>query len=103
MSARALLPALALLCGCPTGRTSAPAPQAPRSPTAREVRVESTPAGALAAAPGSPPCTTPCSLWLEPGRHRVAVRKTGHLPFELEVEVGPDGAPQVSAALVSSH
>jgi hypothetical protein len=100
---RSLLPALALLGGCPTGRTAAPAPEAPRSPTARELRVESAPAGAVAAAPGSPSCTTPCSLWLEPGRHRLTVRKTGHLPFELEVEVGPDGAPPVNAALVSSH
>lgn len=104
MSARALLPALALLCACPTGRPAAPpAPQAPRSPSARELRVESAPAGAVAAAPGSPSCTTPCSLWLEPGRHRLTVRKTGHLPFELEVEVGPDGAAPVRAALVSSH
>lgn len=102
MSARALLPALALLCACPTGRPPPP-PAAPRSPTAREVQVESEPPGALAAAPGAVGCTTPCSLWLEPGRHRLTVRKTGHLPFELDVEVSPAGPTRVRAALVSSH
>jgi len=102
MTFRALLPALALLAACPTGRPQPP-PAAPRSPTAREVQVESTPAGALVSAPGSTACATPCSLWLEPGRHHLAVRKSGHLPYEVEVEVGAADPTRVSAALVSSH
>lgn len=102
MSARALLPALALLCACPTGRTAPPA-QPPRSQTARELQVESEPPGAMASAPGAPGCTTPCSLWLEPGRHHLSVRRTGHLPFELDVEVDGVGPTRVRAALVSSH
>ncbi len=102
MRLRALLPALVLLAACPTGRPPPP-PEAPRSPTSREVQVESTPAGALVSAPGGAACATPCSLGLEPGRHHLSVRKTGHLPYEVDVEVGGAGPTRVSAALVSSH
>lgn len=102
MTRLALLSALALLAGCPTGRQAPPA-EAPRSPTAREVQVESTPPGALVSAPGGAACTTPCSLWLEPGHHRLSLHKNGHLPHAAEVEVGAAGPTRVSAALVSSH
>jgi hypothetical protein len=48
-------------------------------------------------------CVTPCTVRVEPGRHRVALRKPGYFPSDADVDVGGAGEARVSAELVASH
>lgn len=93
-----------LLLGAAPGCRDRPAPLAPPppSPSARALQIDSTPGGAEATVEGQR-CLTPCAVRLEPGRHRVALRKAGYLPFDADVEVGAAGEARVSAELVASH
>jgi hypothetical protein len=97
----ALAPALGLALLACRQRTPEPPPPPP-SASARELFIETAPPGAEAIAAGRR-CATPCTLRLEPGRYRVALRKAGYLPSEEEVEVGPGGGTRLTASLVASH
>jgi len=97
--------ALALLLLAPSlGCRDRPAALAtpPPSASARELRIDSTPAGAEATVAGQR-CVTPCAVRVEPGRHRVALRKPGYFPSDTDVDVGGTGEARVSAELVASH
>jgi hypothetical protein len=48
-------------------------------------------------------CQTPCTVRLAPGRHRLALKMSGYLPWEQDLVVRLDADEQVSASLVSSH
>jgi len=93
-----------LLLSTAPGCRDRPAPFAPPPPSAsaRDLRIDSAPGGAEATVEGQR-CVTPCAVRVEPGRHRVALRKAGYLPFDADVEVGATGEARVSAELVASH
>ncbi len=96
--------ALGLLLAAPPACRDRPAPLAspPPSASARELRIASTPPGAEAMVEGQR-CATPCVIRVEPGRHRVALRKPGYFPWDADVEVGAEGEAALSAELVASH
>jgi hypothetical protein len=64
------------------------------------VRVLSEPSASEVLVDGEPRGTTPQSLKLRVGRHRIEVRLPGHRAFQQEVEVEAGGAVDVDARLV---
>jgi hypothetical protein len=103
---RASVPAgLALavaLCACPSRSPPPAPPPSPPSAQARDLAVTSKPAGARVLVDGTPACTTPCTVKVEPGPHRISVKQTGYLPWSTDVEGGA-GEARVDAELVASH
>jgi len=105
MKGRLGLPAAALaalqLAAC---RRDAPAPPPPGpGPDARDVAVESRPAGAEVLVRGAPRCRTPCTFRLDPGRYRLVLRLHGYMPWEEELWVKEGSNERVEASLVASH
>lgn len=99
----ALLMALAVTApGCSRDQPPPPAPPPP-GPQAGTVLVETQPAGLELVADGTVRCRTPCSFRIDPGLHRLSIRKSGYMPWQESVEVRPGAEVKVSAALVGSH
>jgi hypothetical protein len=98
----ALLLALVATAACTRAEDPPPAPPPP-GPQAGTVRVETQPAGLELVADGTVRCRTPCSFRIDPGLHRLSIHKSGYMPWQEGVEVGPGAEVRVSAALVSSH
>jgi hypothetical protein len=67
------------------------------------VRVDVVPPGSEVAADGTVRCRAPCSFPIDPGLHRLSVRRSGYLPWQEDVRVEPGRDVRVSATLVSSH
>jgi len=85
-----------------------PAPQVAAPPPAvGQVAVETVPAGATVEVDGAVRGTTPVTVALKPGEHRLAVRLTGYRPVEeavvvaAEQEVGRSYTLEVAAASVA--
>jgi hypothetical protein len=98
-----LISALAITAvGCTRDEPPAPTPPPP-GPQAGTVLVETQPPGLDLVADGSVRCRTPCSFRIDPGLHRLSIRKSGYMPWQESVEVRPGAEVKVSAALVSSH
>jgi hypothetical protein len=99
----ALFAVTALCAAC----SRAPAPAAPRppepGPDAGTISVQIEPYGVEVAADGITRCRTPCSFRIDPGIHRLSVRKSGFLPWQEDVRVEARGEVKVSASLVGSH
>jgi hypothetical protein len=97
------LAACLILAAC----TRAPAPPAARppepGPDAGTVSVRIDPPGVEVAADGVARCRAPCSFRIDPGLHRISVRKGGYLPWQEDVQVRPGGEVNVAASLVGSH
>lgn len=102
MRAASALVAVAALAvsGC---RASPPPPDAEPGTEARPVAVESQPPGAEVVVGGRSRCQTPCTVRLAPGRHRLALKMSGYLPWEQDLVVRLGVDERVSASLVSSH
>jgi hypothetical protein len=87
--------------------TRAPAPPAARppdpGPDAGTVSVRIDPPGVDVTVDGMTRCRAPCSVRIDPGLHRVSVRKGGYLPWQEDVLVRPGAEVQVAASLVGSH
>jgi hypothetical protein len=79
-----------------------PAPPAP-GPDARAVTVESEPPGAEVVVDGWRRGETPCAFRLDPGQHRLTLRRSGYLPYQAELVVRFGADARVAAALVASH
>ena len=100
---------LAPLVGCLVlaACTRAPAPPAARplepGPDAGTVSVRIDPPGVEVAADGMTRCRAPCTFRIDPGLHRISVRRSGYLPWQEDVQVGPRADVQVEASLVGSH
>ncbi len=100
---------LARLAGCLllAACTRTPAPQVARppepGPDAGTVSVQIEPPGVEVAADGMTRCRAPCSFRIDPGLHRISVRKSGYLPWQEDVQVRPGGDVKVAASLVGSH
>jgi hypothetical protein len=95
--------AVALLLGASACRSPAPPPPAEAGPDARSVSFESRPPGAEVVVAGRTRCRTPCSLRLDPGRYRVALKMSGYMPWESDLAVRLGADERVEASLVSSH
>jgi hypothetical protein len=99
----ALLLALAGAAAACTRAESPPPAPPPPGPRAGTVRVETRPPGLDLVADGTVRCRTPCSFRIDPGLHRLSIHRSGYMPWQESVEVGPGSEITVSAALVSSH
>ncbi len=100
--------ALAVACfilgaaGC-TKPTAAPARPPEPGPDAGTVVVETEPYGMDIVADGFVRCRTPCSFRIDPGLHRLSVRRSGFMPWQEDVLVAARQEVKVSASLVGSH
>jgi len=100
---RAALPMLlACAAACTPAVPPPPLPPEP-GPQAGTVVVEVQPAGVEVMADGVVRCRAPCRFRIDPGRHRLSIRKVGFMPWQEDVEVRPSAEVVVSAALVGSH
>jgi hypothetical protein len=92
-----------LAAGC--SRAPAPAPQRPPEPgpSAGTVVVETQPYGMEIVADGFVRCRTPCSFRIDPGLHRLSVRRSGFMPWQEDVVVAAGQEVKVSASMVGSH
>jgi hypothetical protein len=100
--------ALAIAC-CVLGTAAcskppvAPARPPEPGPDAGTVVVETEPYGMDIVADGFVRCRTPCSFRIDPGLHRLSVRRSGFMPWQEDVLVGAGQEVKVSASLVGSH
>jgi hypothetical protein len=93
-----------LFAGAACTRPPAPAARAPEpGPDAGTVVVETQPYGMDIVADGFVRCRTPCSFRIDPGLHRLSVRKSGFMPWQEDVVVRAGAEVKVSASLVGSH
>jgi len=72
-------------------------------PDAGTVVVETQPYGMDILADGFVRCRTPCSFRIDPGLHRLSVRKSGFMPWQEDVLVAAGAQVKVSASMVGSH
>lgn len=84
-------------------RSVSPPVRATPGPDAIVMRIDSDPPGADAIVDGTRVGATPCSAPLEPGRHRVVVRKPGYMPSVGELDVRAGGPRSYKAMLIASH
>lgn len=87
---------------CTPAAPPQPPPPEP-GPQAGTVVVEAQPAGVEVMADGVVRCRAPCRFRIDPGPHRLSIRKGGFMPWQEDVEVQPRAELKVSAALVASH
>jgi len=85
------------------GPPAAPARPPEPGPDAGTVVVETQPYGMDIVADGFVRCRTPCSFRIDPGLHRLSVRRSGFMPWQEDVVVAARGEVKVSASLVGSH
>jgi hypothetical protein len=100
---RAALRMLLVFAVACTPATPPPPPPPEPGPQAGTVVVEAQPAGVEVMADGVVRCRAPCRFRLDPGLHRLSIRKGGFMPWQEDVEVRPSAEVAVSAALVGSH
>jgi hypothetical protein len=98
-----VLLALAVTAMACTPAASPPPPPPEPGPQAGTIVVEAQPAGVEVMADGAVRCRAPCSFRIDPGLHRLSIRKVGYMPWQENVEVQPNAEVKVSAALVGSH
>ena len=82
---------------------AAPARPPVPGPDAGTVVVETQPYGMDIGADGFVRCRTPCSFRIDPGLHRLSVRKSGFLPWQEDVLVAAGAQVKVSPSMVGSH
>jgi len=100
----AALMAAALLAGPACNRTPAAPARAPEpGPDAGTVVAETEPPGLDLMADGFVRCRTPCRFRIDPGLHRLSVRRSGYLPWQEDVLVEAGQEARVSASMVGSH
>ena len=93
---------LAASVGC-TRPPATPARPPEPGPDAGTVVVETEPYGMDIVADGFARCRTPCSFRIDPGLHRLSVRKSGFLRWQEDVVVPAGAQVKVSASMVGSH
>jgi hypothetical protein len=99
----ALLAVLVAAGGACTREPPAPARAPEPGPEAGTVVVDTQPYGMDIVADGFVRCRTPCSFRIDPGLHRLSVRRSGYLPWQEDVLVAAGQEVKVSASLVGSH
>jgi hypothetical protein len=88
--------------GCTRTESPPAAPPEP-GPQAGTVVVETQPHGVEVMADGLVRCRAPCTFRIDPGIHRLSIRKSGFMPWHEDVKVPPGAEVRVAVALVASH